>query len=245
MEKSRVPALNRCLAILELLKERPLFISEAVTKTNMPRSTVYVVVEEMLKQGLIRQSRDGRLHLWMRLVDFGYSALNSFEYRDFLSSHFEGLIKMLDCQAVHFGVVDKGTGYYVLKKLAPNCAIDVPTVEGGQIDLVHSAMGRCLLAFTTDATRDAFFAKANLEGAAFDDFTVKLQSIRNRGFATDNEDFTKSRVIAVPLYMKDSEFFGTIEVIFDKEFYDEKLKDAVDVLTRCARNLTILITTKE
>ena len=45
--------------------------------------------------------------------------------------------------------------------------------------------------------------------------------------------------------MKDSEFFGTIEVIFDKEFDDEKLKDAVDVLTRCARNLTILITTKE
>lgn len=245
--KSRVPALNRCLKILELLQERPHLISEIVTRSQLPRSTVYVVVEEMLKEGLIRMGRDGRLNLWMRLVDLGCSALKSYENRDLISRHIEGLVRMLECSCVSYGVIERGKGFYVIEERDEEHK-SLPSRIGARIDLLHTAIGRCLLAYTDENSRSCV-----LEGLETDPLSLvspsyvagKLELVRSRGWASDeSSENGRFSSAAVPLFSAANTFMGAIEASFDAPIDSRRLTDILDVLRRCSLNLTMLFNSR-
>ena len=73
MSTIRVPALERALRILEVLqKNRRCTISELISLTSIPRSSVYVLVDDMIKLRLLRQNSDKTIQLWVKLVSLGY-----------------------------------------------------------------------------------------------------------------------------------------------------------------------------
>ena len=69
--KIRVPALERALAILEVLqKNQRCTISELISLTGLPRSSVYVLVDDMVKLRLLRQNSYKSVKFWIYFMYF-------------------------------------------------------------------------------------------------------------------------------------------------------------------------------
>ena len=86
--KIRVPALERSLRILEVLqKNHRCTISEIISLTGLPRSSVYVLVDDMVKLRLLRQNSDKTVQLWMKLVALGNSASDSLDLKEIISPY--------------------------------------------------------------------------------------------------------------------------------------------------------------
>ena len=130
-EKSRVPALARCMAILSYLeKHKKCTISELVNALQLPRSSGYVLVDEMLKQGLINQDKNGNLQLWMRLIELGSCASRNIDLRDKIVPSLSSLLDSVDCLAVHYGIMEGDRGYYVIKLESPRAGMLLKSREG-------------------------------------------------------------------------------------------------------------------
>ena len=142
--KIRVPALERALNILEVLqKHHRCTISELISITGLPRSSVYVLVDDMVKLRLLRQNSDKTVQLWMKLVSLGNSASDSLDLKEMISPYLDKLISSVDCLAVHFGIMDDDKAYYVLKRTSSKSGIRILSREGAEVSLVHSALGKC------------------------------------------------------------------------------------------------------
>ena len=250
LQKSRVPALNRCLTILELLQQKPHSVSEVVSQTGMPRSTVYVVVDEMIRQGLIRQKSDGRLQLWMRLVEFGDSALQSFEIRDKVEPHIVALQKSISGVGVFYGEFEAGKGWCVMKKL-PTGPMP-PEFEGmnvGPLPLGTSALGKCLMAYQPDRVQRRLIDRLDFENpltvksiTSVEGMISELENIRNRGFAVNNEEWRLGVVaVAAPVTDHDGALSGAVSVASTSAFFadGERLDLVVEKVRNCALSINL------
>lgn len=94
-------------------------ISEIISLTGLPRSSVYVLVDDMVKLRLLRQNSDKTVQLWMKLVALGNSASDSLDLKEIISPYLDKLITSIDCLAVHFGIMDDDKAFYVLKRPVP------------------------------------------------------------------------------------------------------------------------------
>ena len=161
MSTIRVPALERALRILEVLqKNRRCTISELISLTSLPRSSVYVLVDDMIKLRLLRQNSDKTIQLWVKLVSLGSSAQESLDLSEIISPYLEKLIDSVDCLVANFGIMDDDKAYYVALKTSPHSNMRILSRQGGEISLGHSAIGKCLLAYLYD---DREYVKRTLQ----------------------------------------------------------------------------------
>ena len=94
--KSRVPALDRAMAILNVVqKNHHCSVSEIISLTGLPRSTVYVLIDEMVNLGLIRRNHDSSVQLWMKLISLGKAATESLDLKDVVNPHLEYLLNSM------------------------------------------------------------------------------------------------------------------------------------------------------
>ena len=188
--KIRVPALERALRILEVLqKNHRCTISEIISLTGLPRSSVYVLVDDMVKLRLLRQNSDKTVQLWMKLVALGNSASDSLDLKEIISPYLDKLITSIDCLAVHFGIMDDDKAFYVLKKTSPKTGMRIMSREGAEISLVHTALGKCLLAYQEATQRENIIRSLAYTPATANSITTpealrkELASIPLRGFS--------------------------------------------------------------
>lgn len=246
-EKLRVPALERALSILEVLqKNRRCTITEIVNLTGLPRSSVYVLVEDMIKLRLLRQNRDKSVQLWMKLVSLGNSAADSLDLKELVAPHLEQLILKVDCLAVHFGIVDEDKAYYVLKKTSPRSNMRITSREGAEISMLHSALGKCLLAYQDSILREKIVSSldyAVAKGGFLSSPEIlrkELASIRLRGYAYDNgENGLEFRCLAVPVFDQDSHLLGALSVVGTiNKFTSDKLSDLLALAKKTAKEIS-------
>ncbi|NLK85438.1 MAG: IclR family transcriptional regulator [Aeromonadales bacterium] len=239
----RVPALERALRILEVLqKNRRCTISELINLTSLPRSSVYVLVDDMIKLRLIRQNSDKTVQLWMKLVSLGNSASEGLDLKEIITPFLEKLIENVDCLVAHFGIMDDEKAFYVVKRTSHLTGMRVLSREGSEVSLVHSALGKCLLAYQESTLREKLITTLDYTLATANSIATpqalrkELASIHNRGFAYDNgEGSLEIRCVAVPVFDLDSHLMGAISVSGTiTKFSSDKLSGIVDKVKKSA-----------
>ena len=228
--KIRVPALERALRILEVLqKNHRCTISEIISLTGLPRSSVYVLVDDMVKLRLLRQNSDKTVQLWM-----------------IISPYLDRLITSIDCLAVHFGIMDDDKAFYVLKKTSPKTGMRIMSREGAEISLVHTALGKCLLAYQEATQRENIIRTLDYTPATANSITTpealrkELASIHLRGFSYDNgEGGLEIRCVAVPVFDQDSHLIGAISIVGTiNKFTTDKLSAIIEKAKKTALQIT-------
>jgi IclR family KDG regulon transcriptional repressor len=202
----RVPAIDKCVAILELLAQskEPLGISDISVKLNLNKSTVFNIGHTLIDLNVLESRRDGKFGLGTRfyilanmagkrsaLIQTAHPYLEAINEKTRLSV-FLGLRS--DRKAILIDKVDSAYGI----KVSSEIGIQMPTLAGAGI--------KAMLSQLSDEEIDGILARTELKKytphSIMDKVTYKeeLLEVRKQGVAYDREEYIEGMVaFAIPV----------------------------------------------
>jgi IclR family KDG regulon transcriptional repressor len=202
----RVPAIDKCVAILELLAQskEPLGISDISVKLNLNKSTVFNIGHTLIDLNVLESQRDGKFGLGTRfyilanmagkrsaLIQTAHPYLEAINEKTRLSV-FLGLRS--DCKAILIDKVDSAYGI----KVSSEIGIKMPTLAGAGI--------KAMLSQLSNDEIDGILARTELKKytthSIMDKVTYKeeLLEVRKQGVAYDREEYIEGMVaFAIPV----------------------------------------------
>ena len=202
----RVPAVDKCFAILELLAQskEPLGISDLSGKLNLNKSTVFHIVHTLMDLNVLENQRDGKFVFGTRFYILGNMAgkrskliqavhpyLDTVNEKTKLSA-FLGLRS--DRQAILIDKVDSAYGI----KLSSEIGLQMPVLAGAGI--------KAMLSHLSEEEIDEILARTELKRytphSIIDKAAYKeeILEVRRQGVAFDREEYIEGMVaFAIPI----------------------------------------------
>jgi len=202
----RVPAVDKCFAILELLarSKEPMGISDLSGKLDLNKSTVFNIVHTLMDLNVLENQRDGKFVFGTRFYILGNMAgkrskllqtvhpyLETINEKTKLSA-FLGLRS--DRQAILIDKVDSAYGI----KLSSEIGLQMPVLAGAGI--------KAMLSQLSDEEIDEILARTELKRytphSIIDKAAYKEQilQVRTQGVAFDREEYIEGMVaFAIPI----------------------------------------------
>jgi IclR family transcriptional regulator, pca regulon regulatory protein len=204
-------SLERGLAILSSFKSaRPLLgVSELAREIGLSRSTTHRYVATLAALGYLEQDPlTRRYRLGPRVLDLGFSAINSMELREISVPHLQRLSDETG-HTVNMAILDGADIVYVERCRSSRQGqreIDLNLHVGSRLPAYCTSMGKVLLAYLTDEERKAVLDGVELTQRGPNTLTergaleAELEQVRRRGLAVNNEELAFGlRSIAVPV----------------------------------------------
>ena len=241
---SKVPALRRAVALLDYLAEHGACQASALIPVlNAPKSSVYLLLEELTTLRLIARGPDGRYRLGIRLIEFGELAAGQLDMRELARPHLTELMHDTGLLC-HLGVIEGDDAYYILKIESPG-TIRVRSWEGKRLSLYRSGLGKCLLAWAESTTQQKLIANLNFVRAtpqtiaSADALRQELAHIQSRGWSYDDqEDLSGVRCVACPIFDSSGKIAAAISVVGTTlQVYDETLPELAQKVMRTAARI--------
>ena len=207
LKYKRVPAIDKCFSILELMSEsrHPFGFNEIVKKLGLNKSTVFNILHTLNDLDVIEKGIDGRFRLGPRLFVLGNAAAGGSELiqmvhpyletinRDFKLSSFLGILSEQNVI-----IMDKADGAYMIK---------VSSEIGMKIPVFAGVAGKALLSQLPDEAIDEIVAKNNPKQYTSksiiekDAYKKEILKVKKTGIAYDMEEYIEGLIgIAVPLH---------------------------------------------
>jgi len=202
----RVPAIDKCFAILETLarSREPMGISDLSGKLDLNKSTVFHIVHTLLDLNVLENQRDGKFVLGTRfyilgnmagkrskLIQTAHPYLEMINERTKLSA-FLGLRS--DRQAILIDKVDSAYGI----KVSSEIGLQMPILAGAGI--------KAMLSQLPDEEIDDILARTELKKYTpysiidREAYKQEILEVRNLGIAFDREEYIEGMVaFAIPI----------------------------------------------
>jgi IclR family transcriptional regulator, pca regulon regulatory protein len=208
-------SLERGLAILSAFRSgRPLLgISELGRDVGLSRSTTHRYVSTLAALGYLQQ--DGgtkKYRLGPRVLDLGFSAINSMELREVAAPHLRELSDASGYTA-NMAILDDLDIVYVERcrsSQAKQREIDLNLHVGARLPAYCTSLGKVLLAYLPPdqqrarVQRITFTRRGPNTLTTRPAFVAELKRIRSEGFAINNEELAYGlRSIAAPILTHD------------------------------------------
>jgi IclR family pca regulon transcriptional regulator len=208
-------SLERGLAILSAFKSgRPLLgVSELGRDIGLSRSTTHRYVATLAALGYLQQDPSTRKYrLGPRVLDLGFSAINSMELREVAAPHLRQLSDDTG-YTVNMAILD-GTDIVYVERCrtarAGQREIDLNLHVGSRLPAYCTSLGKVLLAFRPREEQEATLAESDLTRRGPNTLTsrtgllAELKRVRDNGFAISNEELAYGlRSIAAPVLQHD------------------------------------------
>jgi DNA-binding IclR family transcriptional regulator len=155
LESSKVPALTRAIDILTLIARiGPCSAATIIDTLGIPKSTAYLLLNELRRQRFLSLDHQENFCLWTRLVELSGHALSKMDLRELARPR---LTQLMDTTGLlcHLGIIDNGSAYYILK-VESSATISVRSHEGKSLSLYRSGIGKCLLAWQPAAVQQSY-----------------------------------------------------------------------------------------
>lgn len=217
-------SLDRGLAILSAFKPgRPLLgVSEVARELKLSRSTAYRYIATLAELGYLRQDTDTRKYrLGPRVLDLGFSAINSMELREISRPHLQQLSDETG-HTVNMAILDGNDILYIERVRSSTQRqreIDLNLHIGSRLPAYCTSMGKVLLAFLSPDELRAQLADVKLTQrgpntiTAGSAFTTELARVRREGLAVNNEELAYGlRSIAAPVRAQSEEVVAAINL---------------------------------
>jgi IclR family pca regulon transcriptional regulator len=217
-------SLERGLAILSAFEPaRPLLgISELARALDLNRSTAHRYVGTLTALGYLQQDRATRKYrLGPRVLDLGFSAINSMELPELARPHLQHLSDETG-HTVNMAILDATEIVYVERVRSSRAGqgeIDLDLKVGSRLPAYCTSMGKVLLAFLPEDARAAALDATDLVGRGPNTVTERhrleadLERVRETGIAVNNEELAYGlRSIAAPIRTRSGEVEAAINL---------------------------------
>jgi IclR family transcriptional regulator, pca regulon regulatory protein len=204
-------SLERGLAILSAFGSgRPLLgVSELGRDIGLSRSTTHRYVSTLASLGYLQQdSETKKYRLGPRVLDLGFSAINSMELREVAAPHLRELSDETG-YTVNMAILDGLDIVYVERcrnSQAGQREIDLDLHVGARLPAYCTSLGKVLLAWLPADERTVVLARVDFRRRGPNTLTsrttlaAELATVRERGFALNNEELAYGlRSIAAPV----------------------------------------------
>jgi IclR family pca regulon transcriptional regulator len=208
-------SLERGLAILSAFRSgRPLLgVSELGRDISLSRSTTHRYVATLAALGYLQQdSGTKKYRLGPRVLDLGFSAINSMEVREVAAPHLRQLSDDTG-HTVNMAILDELDIVYVERCRSGRAAqreIDLNLHVGARLPAYCTSLGKVLLAFLPADEQTARLEKVDFARRGPNTLTsrtalvAELKRVRANGFAINNEELAYGlRSIAAPVLSRD------------------------------------------
>ena len=198
LEKNKVPAVDRVMAVLAILEQRAdgTSIRDLVDALQLPRTTVYRVLNSLEIHGMVRRSVDGTYTLGPRLLSLAARVVRDEGHNDLANlatPHMRRISSTLR-QSVKLSVVD-GDSALVIATSASVDAFSLNVAPGQRVPLHAGAAGKVLLAHLPPAELQAYL---DSDLASYTHNTIvdsarlraELEQVLERGWADDQGEYT-------------------------------------------------------
>jgi IclR family pca regulon transcriptional regulator len=208
-------SLQRGLAILSSFRSgRPLLgVAELAREVGLSRSTTHRYVSTLATLGYLHQDAETRKYrLGPRVLDLGFSALNSMELREVAAPHLRELSDETG-YTVNMAVLDRLDIVYIERCRSARAGqreIDLNLHVGSRLPAYCTSLGKVLLAYLPEEERAAALARIDFARrgpntlVSADALAGELLQVRRNGFAINNEELAYGlRSIAAPILAHD------------------------------------------
>ncbi|HEX4518564.1 MAG TPA: IclR family transcriptional regulator [Gaiellaceae bacterium] len=217
-------SLERGLAILSAFTStRPLFgVSELAREVGLSRSSTHRYIATLAALGYLEQDRSTRRYrLGPRVLDLGFSAINSMELRQIAAPNLQELSDGTG-HTVNLGVLDGVDIVYIDRCRSASHGqreIDLNLHVGSRLPAYCTSMGKVLLADLPAPELEARLDSTDLTKRGPNTITARarllheLEQVRVRGLAVNNEELAYGlRSIAVPVRGQDGDVVAAINL---------------------------------
>ncbi|WP_249777358.1 IclR family transcriptional regulator [Arthrobacter sp. C9C5] len=209
---------GKALGLLVLLGDEPRGASaaELSRRAELPFSTTYRLLGSLTRDGFVDYEPDGRrYHLGLRVFQLGQRVSN---HHGFAGTALPILRRVTEetGEATILSVRD-GNHHLTVNKVDGPQTFRV-TSDPGHLGALHTtSVGKALVAFADDATRDRLVEDLELEPLTElsitdrDAFRAEIELVRKRGYATmDEENELGMRAVAVPVFNSQGHAFASL-----------------------------------
>jgi len=219
---SDAPAADYAVSIIEALADCPALmgISDISRETGINKNAVSRVLGSLLNKGWVYQ--DGlKYQLTLKPFKIASNALG----RITLCNASQPILTKLwekTGDSCYIGILKFDSVLY-LGHIDSSHDIKITGRVGGTYPLECSAPGKVLLAYSDEAYRCAFFANLRWSEDKVAEFEEKLKLIRERGWATDVEEYGPGIIcFAAPIFDISGNVVGTIGVSTSTAYCNEE-----------------------
>jgi IclR family transcriptional regulator, pca regulon regulatory protein len=221
---SHSQSLERGLAVLSTFRSgRPLLgVSEIGREIGIGRSTTHRYVATLTMLGYLQQDPGTRKYrLGPRVLDLGFSALNSMELREVAAPHLRRLSDETGF-TVNMAILDGADVVYVERCRSTQAGqreIDLNLHVGARLPAYCTSLGKVLLAFRSPEEQAAALDLIDYTQRGPNTIVsrraleTELERVRAVGFATNNEELAYGlRSIAAPVLSREGAAVAAINL---------------------------------
>jgi IclR family pca regulon transcriptional regulator len=246
-------SLERGLAILSsFASDRPLVgVSELSRELDLSRSTAHRYVATLAKLGYLQQDPDSkRYRLGPRVLDLGFSAINSMDVREISAPHLRQLSDETG-YTVNLAILDGTDVVYIerCRSARPGQReIDLNLHVGARLPAYCTAMGKAILAFVPDDRLDEIVEKIDFAKrgpntlTSAGAFRVELAKVRELGVAVNDEELAYGlRSIAAPIRSRSGEVLAALNLAVHRTMVsiDELIARYGPVVAQTAHDISL------
>ena len=246
-------SLERGLAILSTFgSDRPLIgVSELSRELDLSRSTAHRYIATLARLGYLQQDPDSkRYRLGPRVLDLGFSAINSMDLREVAAPHLRQLSDETQ-HTVNLAILD-GTDVVYIERcrtaLPGQRDIDLNLHVGARLPAYCTAMGKAILAFLAEDRREEIIARIDFVQRGpntvtnAEAFREELARIRVLGVAVNDEELAYGlRSIAAPIHSHSGEVLAALNLAVHRTMVsmDELIARYGPAVRKCAHDITL------
>jgi IclR family pca regulon transcriptional regulator len=248
-------SLERGLAILSSFRSgRPLLgVSDLAREVGLSRSTTHRYIATLAGLGYLQQDPPTRKYrLGPRVLDLGFSAINSMDLREVAAPHLQALSDETG-HTVNMAVLD-GPDIMYLERCRTyrqgQRDIDLNLHIGSRLPAYCTSMGKVLLAnLPPDRLKEVlrlteFHRRGPNTLTAKADLLAELERVREAGLAINNEELAYGlRSIAAPVFSQNGEAAAAINLAVHRSMvsFDELIARLGPPLERTAAEISARI----
>jgi IclR family acetate operon transcriptional repressor len=196
-----VPALEKSIAILNALSESELSISEINSELNLPKSTIFVILNTMEKHSLIEKTPEGKYKLGSGMFRWCISYIQSIDLTRIARPHLERPVKETPYTA-HLAVLANRRAVYI-NKVEGNGFVRFATAIGQSMALYSSGVGKALcIGLDDEEIKLAISMEIQPEKPRpFEAVMEDIHFAREHGFSIEDEEYEDGiRCVGAPIY---------------------------------------------
>ena len=191
--------------LLLVASRRSLGVTEVAAELGIDKSTASRILATLQDKNMVEKHQDtGKYGLGPTILHMNEQYHRNLSVTAVARPVMEVLVPEIR-ESVHLAVLANNQAVVVEQTLSDSRLV-VNAVVGGSEPLHCSALGKCLLAFTPEDTREVLLAGLSLEARTRNTITdmsrlrSELERIRHLGYASDDEELSPGiKCVAVPI----------------------------------------------
>ncbi len=241
-------SVSNALRVLEYLVEHGEGgVSEIGRELGLSPGTVYRLVSTLVDAGFADQNSDNRRYgPGPRIMQLSNVMRNRVEYLDVARIHLERLTERAN-ETVNLAVMRNNEVVYV-DRVVSNRTLAVEVRIGSHVPAFCTALGKVLLAFGTEESREAYLdALPDLPDGghakpAVGDFRKELERVSTQGYAEDKGEFSPDiSCVAVPVLNSKGKGIAAVSVSAPATRFADRREALIPMIEITGKELTLLV----